>query len=63
MVDHEERYEPPQVEDISTDGEPSVTSAGGTPVYGAITLIEADGEKRMEERGSGSAAPSERQGA
>ena len=39
-----EGYEPPEVEEVSTEAGPAVTAAGDTPVDGdeAIRLIEED---------------------
>ena len=45
MTRPDPHYEPPAVEVVSTEAGPAVTAAGGTDVYGAITLMDDDGKR------------------
>ena len=50
MTRHDPHYEPPTAEVIPTEAGPSVTAAGPTDVYGAITLMEDEGKTRRKRR-------------
>lgn len=50
MSSHDPHYEPPAVEVMPTQDGPTVTAAGDSPVYGAITLMDDDGKPRRRGR-------------